>query len=328
MHDPRETRKRRGLAPRGFTLIELLVVLCLVSLLLGLGVGVYLRIAASLTPSLTVGRVKTLIRLARNAAVREGSQAVVFLDAKAQVVRATGLRTVAFWHCEDGAGAFGRNFTPVNGAIVPDGRIGRALKLHDGGYADCGTGPELDLREGVSLEAYVWPEATRPQTIARKGDAYVLGTNADGCLMGRVALEGGAFEQVVAEKGALHTDRFTRVGLLYNRAVLALHADGREVASKRETRRLAPEPKAPFLIGDRSGSFLGRVDEIRLREVLTPESLALPEEVKLEGSDRMLVFDASGKLDPAWHSGAERLRLRLRAGDVREVTVSELGTVQ
>jgi prepilin-type N-terminal cleavage/methylation domain-containing protein len=324
----RRLRHGHRSAARGFTLLEMLVVLSIVGLLMGLGIGVYLRLAAGLTPSIAVGRVKTLLRMARNSAVREGSPAVVHLDARGQSVRATSSRTVAYWHCEDGTGAFGRSFTPVRGTIVPEGRIGNGLRLDDGGFADCGTGPELDLREGLSIEAYVWPREVQAQTIVRKGDAYVFGMTGEGFLTGRVTLEGGTREEVVAETGALRADRWSRVGFFYNRAVLALYVDGRQVASRVETRRLEPDPKAPFLIGDRSSSFTGIVDEIRVREVLTSEAVKLPEEVTLEGEDGLVVFDPSGKLDPAWHSGPVRIPLRFFSGDAREIAVNVLGTVE
>ncbi|MBI1852647.1 MAG: prepilin-type N-terminal cleavage/methylation domain-containing protein [Planctomycetes bacterium] len=314
----------------GFTLLEMLVVLSIISMLMGLGVGVYLRITANLTPSLAIGRIKTLLRQARNTALREASPSVVTVDVKEQTVLATASRTVAYWHCEDGEGAFGRNLSPVRGAFVAGGRIGNALKIEEGGYADAGTGPELDVREGLSIEAYVKPDSVRAQTIARKGEAYVFGITGDGYLTAHLSLAGGSREELVAEKGAIPDDRWSRVGVLYNRVVLALYVDGREVARKEVTRRLEPEPTATFTIGAKSGTFVGLVDEVRVREILASEAVHMPQELQLVGGgDSIVVFDAAGGLDPEWHAGPVKIPMKLAlGGEARQVSVSVLGTVE
>jgi prepilin-type N-terminal cleavage/methylation domain-containing protein len=312
---------------RGFTLLEMLVVLSIVSLLLGLGVGIYLRLAANLTPSLAIGRLKTLLRQARNTAVRESSPSVVSIDAKSQTVLATASRTVAYWHCEDSAGAFGRNLSVSHGAFVP-GRIGNALQLQEGGFAEAGTGPELDVRDGLAIEAYVKPDAVRAQTIARKGDAYVFGITGDGFLSARLGLEGGTRFEIVADHGAVPVDRWSRVALFYDRTIATLSIDGREVARKAETRRFEIDPTAPFSIGSRTATFVGLVDEVRVREVLASEKISLPEELRIVGGDSLVVFDASGALDPSWHTGPAKISMKLQSGEAREVDVSVLGTVE
>lgn len=95
------TRVRRG---SGFTLLELLVSLAIITVLLGISLGVLARFGRKDELEATTNAVRALLRRARNASQEERYGTVVELDPQASEVRAQLRTTVTRFRFEDAAG--------------------------------------------------------------------------------------------------------------------------------------------------------------------------------------------------------------------------------
>ena len=318
--------RRKG-STDAFTIIELMIVMMLIGLFLGLGAGVYVGLGDSLQYRTAIGRVKTVLRKTRNFSVSGGGPAVVYFDAKKGTVRGTGNEPVGMWHFEDERGAYGRDAVLTSGEIVPEGRYGRGLRFQTGGHAELGTSPLFDDPQGFFAEVHVRPLERVRATFLEKGRAYRVGMNSEGRLDGTISTGLGEELSIVAENDEpIPVERWTRVGILYDRFRFQLVRDGRVVASIDETAPLASDRGAPLTVGSRRERFRGFADEARIYRMLSGEEVLFPEGMKLESGPTMLVYRTGGALDPEVHKGPETIRFRL-PDRVTDLTVGILGMI-
>ena len=367
--DPRPS-SRRG----AFTLTELLVSMSIVAALLLVGVATYWRMSRGFALRAGVSSVEQAMRGAQAFAVQSRSPAVVVLEPVpenpfdlVQRIYALGKRTVGCWHFEqgqiDGAklkGALGQEGDIAGLATSVPGKIGRAITFDGSTTAVSVTSPYLnEIRDGVFVDAYVWPNAEGMSSGAilpvvskdgGEGSTFTLAlryqptaTQDLFSLEGSVDL-GDATNQAQTQV-LIRAREWTHVGLAYMHDAadgdgqpvgLILRINGQEVTltGPSPTKgKLAPNT-APLLIG-RHGSnyFRGRMDELKIGSLVVSDLFKLPQNTEVRAdpgsSDGRVHFDDEGKLDTRYHGKVVRFIVRSpRDRLVRYIQVNWLGGVE
>ncbi|HPD13415.1 MAG TPA: prepilin-type N-terminal cleavage/methylation domain-containing protein [Planctomycetota bacterium] len=366
--------------PSAMTLVELLVAMSVVAILMLGGVGVYWRMNRGFALQAATSSIETVLRAARHAAIHERGPAVVVAEPRADEPKQIGLlyalsrQTVSHWHFESPSqfagskvlGALGQEATATGSPTPAPGRIGTALLLDGATTSLQVTSPYLDgLREGVFIEAYVWPDAAGLSSgailpiackDARAASSYRLELVYDGdntfSLQGavRVDLGGSAHELTVASREVpIPAGEWTHVGLAYARdgkdsagdsqARFLLRVNSEEAEPPRppdvgNTLLLVPNTQ-PLTIGsDGANHFKGRIDELKIAGLVAGEVHRIPSNTEVAfdpgGSrDGRVHFDREGKLDPAQHTGPVFFRV-VSAEDrlLRTVRITWLGSVE
>src|SRR5580693_4240129 len=171
----------------GYTIVELLTVIAIVSILMSMGVGVFMKMGKRNELEATTNMVRALVRRARNAAREERAPALVELDAQEGEVRAQTREALALFRFEtdqlsgdvsvaqpeddnapkasrntpppsyDVTGSFGIRGTVV-GADSTEGKLGMGLLFkREGAYVTIPDRPSLSPIEGVAVEAWILP---------------------------------------------------------------------------------------------------------------------------------------------------------------------------
>lgn len=343
--DATPTCARDGAPPRGMragtTLLELMVVMVIMSVLLGIGVGVFGKFTLVNAADNAGAGVRAMIRVIRDYARNHGTVGTVFLDMKGNRVNGLMERIVGQWHFEDEGGsttgAFG--YDPSIGAgsaLVPDGCIGGALAL-DGtaaAGAELGRSATFNSEYGVSLFCDLWlDDGARGGVIASQGNAYGLRIEGDGSLVGWV----GVYDESPTERldvlevysgdQKVPTSKWVRVGLFYDRVQLRIFIDYREVGSAQEQRPLGRDAQRALAVGGGTGAFLGKIDGIRLGALGPGDGGDLSADVKLRGGTGIIRFDPDGHLDPRYHEVPAKIVLEGGDGGTRTVVVGLMGDV-
>ncbi len=171
---------------------------------------------------------------------------------------------------DEGAGAVARDSSgaglhgQISGAAFVEAGQGFALRL-DGAddRVDCGAPPALDLREAVTIEAWVQPERLpdREVGVVAKGvDSYGLTWYTDGRSWFYISGGGNNCKASIAP-GFWH-----HVAGTFDGREMRLYVDGQ----LRDSRTLVAtiRPGGPLLIGDRGDArgscFAGLIDEVRV----------------------------------------------------------------
>jgi hypothetical protein len=319
-------------------------VLAILSLLGALTAGVFRIARRSYSLSASASEIEGLILRARNAAMTSGAPARVVVDPAARTVRAQAFERLGEWSFEDADGVSTRGLfnepARLEGAEAAAGRVGRGLALGGQGYVDCGASPRYDVRLGLHVEAWVLLERgldepaaadnarvprrkaptaavaeARAAAIVEKGGAYFLGACADGALEGAI----GEFRARTLP-GVLQPGRWMKVALRRDGDSLALLADGIErpwhpagaagpLDDTGSVPKSIPLDGAPLTIGSRSGSFPGRVDEVRLWGLIEAPEFVLGPRESILGWKKVIHFDRNGHLDPRHHERGVRILL-------------------
>ncbi len=329
---------------RGMTLIELVLVIALISLLMGMGLGMF----ASLRPGerAAVGVLQSTLRSASNAALHHAATASVHLEPGGSGLRAEVLRVVGTWHFEDPArvrGAFGLDGSlDEGGTIVDDGWQGRALSF---------AGEPARSRVAIAVQSDPAWNFERGFLVELALRRSVEGGAPIFAIAGTIALEVGTrgelvlavLSQVVdaqgvsraGEKIRLRTDgavlgleRWHVVRAGYDLARLWLSVDGVEVAELR-TEVLLWRVDGSLVLGGGDRPFAGAIDALSVRAVESDQPLTLPAEVRFaEDAPARIVFAPGGRLDPVLHPEPVKLELEYAEGRRRAVRVELHGTVQ
>ncbi|MHC4662975.1 MAG: pilus assembly FimT family protein [Planctomycetota bacterium] len=175
---PRYGRKERA----AFTLMELLVVMSLIMVLLGLGVGMFMRLRKSYAFPAEVSLLRTVIRKARNFALTKGVGATVVIDPWRNEARACGIRTSGYWSFDTetaggagpaASGAYGYDGT-LSGVNWIYGAFGGAYDFPDGADAyieveDPGAGIFDDVT-GIHISLWVKPADLKAIMASEEGE--------------------------------------------------------------------------------------------------------------------------------------------------------------
>ncbi len=320
----------------GFTLLELLTVLLLLSVLLGIGVGMFKKL--SLGRSLAVSQVKDALRQARLFAIEQSAGASVEVDAANQRITASGFVLAGNWHFEDETSRGWPTTARLDAGIVigEGGAIGKAayLPAQPRGSIDLGHVPSFDADQGFAASLFVKPDGDHGGTLLSKGNVFTLAigdgqrprahvrvvTNED---VGEDAVE-------VESPSPLAADRWSLLEVRYDGRTLSLSVDGRLLAETRSQGVALPriDPDASLRVGSMKDGFAGGIDEVRFAAVVANDSPPLPEGVRLAASGTVH-FDGRGRLDSAWHARPVSIDLLYEDDKrTRSVTVGLLGEIQ
>ncbi len=316
----------RGLAPlfsRGFTLLEILLVILLISVLLGYGVGFLRRGGNELDQTLV--RLQAYARGARMQARFHRSPAQLALvevlgeegDTPSQVLKLRALQPVGEWNFDAG-GLSQAGQQGGAGVIVPEGRIGRGLRIQEdatghGLYISPRDPSEFDLREGFLLRMDVKLDAYGDCRLAVLERVFSLGIDAEGRPNASLVLgdlRGGAGRTI-------HFKSYERVPVqTWLRFVFSfdgekgqLLVDGLQFSERKIKGRLFHDPRAGFVISDGGLPVPGMVDEVRLFAFEVLDSWEVPEAVRIDGPP-LLVYTQEGLLDPRVHQAPARYIIR------------------
>lgn len=337
-------------AAAGFTLTELLAVMAILALLMGMGVGVFSRLNFSKYGA--VGIVRNALRSARESAMASGLPVMVLCDPAEGKVYDLSVRPAGNWQFEDvhgsqdGAGtsegALGMNAQLVGARAALPGRVGAALYCGKrGDHAAISLEPRFEyaFTDGVSLEMDIYVSKLANSTLALRGRQFRLAINSEGALEGEVGLaeEPGPAGKpagvllVSSPPGVIVEKEWIRVGLIYDRMILSIHAAGLTVGTKiTKQREPVIRDKSPLWIGDKRDTYNGRIDGVRLGFISPGDGAALPKEVKFafSGTPVMVRFLADGRLDPDWHPGSVSIGLVFPENIKKQITVGPYGTAR
>jgi len=332
---------RRDTSCAGTTLMELLVVLFIVSLLLGIGVGVFGKFTLVNAAENAAAGIRAMVRVIRTYARNHGTVGTIVLDVKQNRVVGLMERVVGQWHFEseeEGGirGAFDHD--PVLGGAAelhPEGCIGGALRLDGvaGSEAVLGESVTFESDWGVSLTADVFLEEACTGGIVAKGEAYGIRVENDGSLAGWVGVFDGeqslrpAVIDVFSGDARVPIGRWVKVGLFYDRVQVRLFLDYRQVADTQEQRPLARDRDQPLLVGGAAGPIKGRVDSVRLCVLGPWEGGEMSADVKVKGGTGVIRFNPDGYLDPRYHRVPARIVLESEDGTTRTLVIGLMGNV-
>jgi prepilin-type N-terminal cleavage/methylation domain-containing protein len=305
--------KRAG----GFTLMEILVVMALISVLMGLGIGMY-RSMSSLGKGAQARN--TLVETIQMVKVSSWSwPAELVVDPAGNRVYGREFRTFASCNFEPSTaeGADPADIIGVgvkNGRILgdgilegfPSGHTGGGLVLELGG-ADFGNYADYDVTHGVSLDISVYPTQNRDMFLVRKGKSYGLmldqaSGDSGPVVVGYLSL--GTVEDLrknrVNEPVRFRVDdyplmlnRWNRIVMNYERSRVTIAIDSwdrgpvpRLSVEEKEERYILPDRNEHLLVGDggRRG-ITGRVDDLKMAGIFPGELRSFPEEITVAWID-------------------------------------------
>ena len=352
---------------RSFTIIELLVVIGLITILLGIGVGVYYGFVRMNAMQAETGAVTAVIRSARSTAVAEGSETFVCVDTAKNQLYPFGRSKVGVWHFEtlDGSrsdGAFGHVALADGGAAaLADGKVGKAVsfdgtlrfrcKMYRAG--NLVNIPTYDARQGVAVEAWVMPAEAGSGPLAvlsRDGwfamellydaaesrfalSAYAVTVGADGA---------GCVKRSASTAAAIRPNEWTHVSMSCHKlspgVTLRINGVEQVAAGSASEPSAAPDAGADTIIGGTAlgtGGFRGRIDGLILSAFAVDTVHTVTPKLKLraEGlaSGNTIRFDASGRLTAAHDGVAPKIVLEDYAGPTLTssvtVTVGSMGAL-
>jgi len=335
---------RRAGPTSGFTLIELLMVMALLSLVLGIGLGMF----AALDPGrrTAVGIVQNILRAARNSSVARSAVARVRIDVRESVIRAEGMEVIGTWHFEDDSfsGAFQLDGVALGGGVIdPDGYQGSALSFLGeprGARVEIAVqnDPAFDFRDGFSVELAVRLDEFHDARLLTVGAAFAVDVTAAGGVRALFVPEvvdefgvksPGAKVALRTAPGILRVGHWARLAIVYDRSWFRIFMDGVEVAAVDELAPVWRIDSPLVLAGDSQRTFPGDIDNLVVSAVAVADEQALPSGVRF-AADTVpeIQFAPGGSLDPARHLEPLELVLQFDDGSEATVRVSLYGTVE
>jgi len=353
------------------------------------GVGSYWRMTRGYALRAGVSTLESTLHAARALAVHERSPADLMVierqvdppPAPPQVERiyVVGKRTVSCWHFEAPQfsypkllGALGQEGS-VKGATDPKyapvpGRIGSALPLDGLTHVEVNKTPYLDgIRDGVFVEAFVWPKPAGQTNGARlviaSQTAFSLALLCTKPTVGPPVFSLKGTVTTVSQTLSAQTyaiipaGEWTHLALAYadagidprNPSGIVLQVNGAEVEldpSKTETGTgpLAPNTGQLYIGGDPNDRFLGYLDELKIAALVKGEIQTLPKNTVVTrfGATALakqgdvatppavaVRFDDEGKLDVTGTTAKARFYVDSPGDNLfRVVQVGRLGRIE
>ena len=331
--------------------------MAVLAILGSMSLGVFVSLPARFATQGMAASIRALLRRARAAAIESRADAQVSFERGR--VEARAWTTLAFLRFEALLdGPKGEKVTQgsrglvarVTGATWDKGRIGNALFFEEGGaHVDCGDLPIFSPRDGVKIEAWVYPgdfaqvrtpadgdHRARPPApglrhedlylfeVVGKGDGYFLRIREDYAIVAGVrGLESSKPVVRSTPPGVLSPERWAEVAMVFDGEDLRILVNGlRRNLPPGEEENAAKLPKA--LLVDRAPlcvsnafpglSFFGGIDEVRVSGIASEESIELGGDVAVE-APAAVRFDSRGELDGLYHSGPVHIAVRRVASD-------------
>lgn len=310
----------------GFTLIEMLVVMSLLSVLIGLGVGMLNRRGSDFDIARTV--VRDQVRLARETALaRHVPTEVVFSGDGFETlitVESKSLEPVAHWHME---GRPGLDRAPRESRIEGDvvqGRIGEARRTEVDPAKTLlrlpiGRRPSFDLSGGFAVRLDVLIEERSESTVFRIGNSIEWTLDEDLFLSVRVVpSEGGgapaAPVQIEAEE-PLRLGRWHALDLVHDGRRLTMRVDDRTIATAPMTLSLLQLGSDELFVSPEDRPLVGIVDSVQLWGFTIGDRQAIPGTLEFDGARPVVRFDDRGQIERAdpirFTNGDETIELRV-----------------
>ncbi|MGD0091154.1 MAG: LamG-like jellyroll fold domain-containing protein [Planctomycetota bacterium] len=315
-------------ALRGVTLMELLAVLAIVSMMMALGVGTYVKMSTTFKEQGAASQLDVALRQARNAAVSANAPAFVELDVEHRRIVPWVYHTVGFWHFED-RNDLGKTTGAYHDAIMrgaesyPDGKVGKCVRLREGACVELGSDPDFDCEDGGYLEAYI-----RPATYVFTGDNFVFSKkNAYYLKVGlRGILEGNSGGKTVKSTGySIVPGRWSKVAMAWDRHSTRLLVDDCLVGAGLGGK--TPLSDYPLMVGHETASLDGLVDEVRVMSAAPGNVLEFPKNCSFKHTAapwNAVYFAGDGSLDLRYHAGPLSITI-IQGPRTRTVNISMLG---
>jgi hypothetical protein len=329
----------------------MLVVVTIVSMLLAVGVGVWIVFRSGARRKSAYLAIVSACRRARVFSVEESAPSRLVLlppEGGRYGFRAEGLRLVGFWHLESS-----RDPGKPGGVDPLMGFAGRVL-AENGGSFHSGGGPVDGYRgSGLLFErggSIVLPEDSSglprggsfslwwlPERMELKQHLLCRGKE-----LALTMVPGGGLEATVGTtmlstgRYRLPYGRWSRVALHFskeevvisvNDVVRARTAPGEEIEMPSEKER-----GLPLEMGAGEWLIFGTVDEIAVHRAVHEQEVRMSPGFKLESSTDQIRFDAAGRLDRRFHAGPVRVGVTSPeeggSSETRWMTVTLMGEIR
>jgi prepilin-type N-terminal cleavage/methylation domain-containing protein len=335
---------------RGITLIELMVVIAIITMVMGIGVGVWIAFRSSSARGQAFRNLVVACRRARVFSLEESAPSRLIIKRPKDGphgFHAEGLRLVGYWHLEssppqdpDGhdplVGFAGRELEQSGGAfhdekgVIP-GYSGTGIYFKAGGTIYLPVGGLRLPRGGQISFDYLGPRVDRKQGLVSRGKDLEVTLSPEGRIEAQVA------SVIVApERYRLPRGRWSRIALFYSSHDVRVIVDGVVRAhSKPDDEVELPEAKEldlPLEIGSGEWKIYGYLDNIAVHRTVREGDVQLPAGMRLECDVDEIHFDSAGMLDRRFHSGPVKIVIVAPKGggkfSRRTVAVDLMGNVR
>jgi len=341
----------------------MLVVISIISLLCGIGFGVYFGLVRATALQSETRAVMGIVQSARSSAAA-GGETFIRVDAAKNRLYVFERVRVGVWHFETlGAngsqGAFGHVAVAEGGdAQLAAGKVGRSLSL-DGSYRlECKMPrggqwvdiPTYDAREGVAIEAWLMPADGAADTMAviSRDHWFDLWLEYDGdakrfalaAAAATLSPDGAGYRSHSATTApVIRPNEWTHVSMschkLSGGITLRINGVVQDLEDSASTDVAAPPPDETTAIGagaDGGEPFHGRIDELDLSAYAADEVHQITAKLKLAAAGLApgdtIRFDSSGKLDAVHGGTTPKLMLKdMKGDDVTSSAVISIGAM-
>jgi len=341
----------RGRLRGGLTLVELMVVIAIITVLMGVGVGVWASFRGGSARDRAYRSLVIGCRRAKVFAIEEGvpSRLTIFRPRnRAHGLQASGMRLVGYWHLESSSdpgrpdgpdpleGFAGRKLEQAGGVFfdekgVVSGHRGTGIYFKDGGSIVLPT-DSMRLPGGGRISFYI-----RPEIVEQKQNLLTRGRELEMTLANDGKLEAQVGSVIISSEGfRLAPGRWSQVALEYGPNAVTISVDGVVRARNAPDEEIEmPDRKEldlPLEMGGGEWRIYGTVDEIAVHRAVREGMVFLPGGMRILGDAEEVRFEGGGMLDRRFHNGPVRLGLSAPKEEgktsVRWVTIDLMGNIR